>query len=180
MPKPVKRKVLFQSVKSLIAQAQQAVVRNVNTTMLLTYFEIGRMVVEDELQGKKRADYADETLKNLSANLIKEFGRGYSKTNLEYMCTFYQLYQIRLVQVKPLLVSHRNNKEGKRIAQTVSGQFRKNENQITRTLFGQLKFPFELTWSHYIQLLRIKNEDERNFYEIAILPSKAALAKQLL
>lgn len=166
MPKPVKRKVLFQSVKSLIAQAQQAVVRNVNTTMLLTYFEIGRMIVEDELQGKERADYADETLKNLSTDLTKEFGRGYSKTNLEYMAAFFQIYQGRMSLIKPLLPSQSQAKRQKPIAQTVSGQLGKSENQISQTLSGQFKFPFELTWSHYIQLLRIKNEEERNFYEI--------------
>ena len=54
-------KVLFHNIKSLIEEAQKHIVRNVNTTMLITYFEIGRMIVEHEQKGKRRAGYADET-----------------------------------------------------------------------------------------------------------------------
>jgi predicted nuclease of restriction endonuclease-like (RecB) superfamily len=165
MPKPVKRKVLFQSVKSLIAQAQQAVVRNVNTTMLLTYFEIGRMIVEDEQNGKGRADYAKEVLITLSNDLTAEFGRGYSVSNLEYMVGFYKNYQTRLYPASPLEIKRLTNADAEK-SQTVSGKLKKNEDQISQTVSGIFKFPFELTWSHYIQLLRIKNEEERNFYEI--------------
>ena len=98
MSKVSTRKKLFQSVKILIEKAQQNVVRNVNTTMLLTYFEIGRMIVEDEQQGKQRAGYAKETLSILSDFLVSEFGKGYSITNLEYCRKFYQVYSFRIPQ----------------------------------------------------------------------------------
>ena len=62
--------------------------------MLITYFEIGRMIVDDEQQGKHRADYAKQTLINLSTYLNKEFGKGYSLNNLQSMRNFYLTYQI--------------------------------------------------------------------------------------
>ncbi len=151
MSKVISRRRFFSSVKSIIEKAQLNVVRNVNTTMLITYFEIGRMIVDDEKMGKHRAGYAEETLKILSVYLTDEFGRGYSKSNLEYMTSFYLIYQNRLSP----------------IAQTVSGQLQKRQkNQIAQTLSGQSKIPFQLSWSHYVQLIKISNEDERNFYEI--------------
>jgi hypothetical protein len=56
--------------------AKSSIVRNINTAMLLTYFEIGKVIIENEQDGKDRAEYAKETLKNLSKQLTKEFGRG--------------------------------------------------------------------------------------------------------
>ena len=61
--------VLFKAVQTLINEARQHIVRNVNTTMLLTYFEIGRMIIDDEQKGNKRAGYAKEILVNLSTYL---------------------------------------------------------------------------------------------------------------
>jgi len=151
MSKVISRRRFFNSVKSIIEKAKVNVVRNVNTTMLITYFEIGRMIVDDEKMGKNRAGYAEETLKILSVYLTEEFGRGYSKSNLEYMTSFYLIYQNRLSP----------------IAQTVSGQLQKRQkSQIAQTVSGQSKIPFQLSWSHYVQLIKISNKDERNFYEI--------------
>ncbi|MGC4035284.1 MAG: DUF1016 N-terminal domain-containing protein [Chitinophagaceae bacterium] len=98
MSKAVSKNGLFRSVQTLIQQAQQNVVRNINTTMLITYFEIGKMIVEDELQGNKRANYSEQIVRQLSVYLTKEFGKGYSKSNLEYMRQFYKTYQNRIVQ----------------------------------------------------------------------------------
>ncbi|WP_423147868.1 PDDEXK nuclease domain-containing protein [Rubrolithibacter danxiaensis] len=136
---------LLQNIRSLIVEAQKIVVRNVNTMMVLTYFQIGKMIVEDEQQGQDRAAYADKTIVHLSKALSNEFGRGYSKSNLEYMRVFFITYQ-------------------NRITQSVIGQFEKSVK--TQLLIGQLKSAFSLSWTHYIQLLKIKDEDERDFYEI--------------
>ena len=62
--------------------------------MVKTYFEIGRLIVEDEQKGFERAEYGKETLKNLSVKLTKEFGKGFSATNLEQMRKFYKVYGI--------------------------------------------------------------------------------------
>ncbi|MBP7434353.1 DUF1016 family protein, partial [bacterium] len=74
--------------------ARQNVVKTVNQTMVYTYFEIGRMILEDEQHGKKRAEYGKQVLKELSAKLSKEFGKGFSERNLEQMRQFFLTYSI--------------------------------------------------------------------------------------
>ena len=163
MPNLTNRKNLFRSVKSLIQNAQQNVVRNVNSTMLLTYFEIGRMIVEDEQRGKQRAEYSKETLSLLSKFLHKEFGSGYSMTTLEYCRKFYQIYSNRI----PQSVIEELPKTNKRLSKPVKSGIAKIPQSVIEEFKTQaVQFPFKLNWTHYIQLLKIKNEDERNFYEI--------------
>ena len=64
---------LYSSVKHLIENAKNNIVRNINMTMIMTYFQIGEMIVEDEQSGRDRAEYSKETLKNLSKQLTEEF-----------------------------------------------------------------------------------------------------------
>lgn len=137
---------LFISVKQLIENAKSSIVRNINTAMLLTYFEIGKVIIENEQDGKDRAEYAKETLKNLSKQLTKEFGRGYSVDNLQWMRKFYLMYQNR--------ISEKYETVSRNSAEAVIYE------SVSRNSF------FSLSWSHYIQLMKIENSDERNFYEI--------------
>jgi len=149
MKKSPINKQLFNSIRNLILEAQSQVVRNINSTMVLTYFQIGHYISEDELKGKDRADYAEKTMRQLSIDLTKVFGKGYSKSNLEYMRQFYNTYQDR----------HR------RIVQSLTGQS-SNPVKIIQSPIGQSSSLFALSWTHYIQLLKIENAEERNFYEI--------------
>ena len=96
MAKIVSSRLLFLSIKEVIQQAQKHVVQSVNSTMVLTYFEIGRMIVDYEQNGKIRADYAKETLKILSDKLTNQFGKGYSIDNLERIRKFYLIYNKRI------------------------------------------------------------------------------------
>ena len=90
MDKQVRKgKMLFQTVRLLIEEAKGNVVRNINTTMLITNFEIGRMIVEEEQKGKHRADYAKKIIPQLSKDLTREFGKGYSSSNLSNFRKFY-------------------------------------------------------------------------------------------
>lgn len=86
--------VLFAKIADLLQSARQAVVRSVNQTMVYTYFEIGRMIVEDEQQGAARAEYGKQVLKELSAKLTHEFGKGFSVDNLQNMRQFYHTFSI--------------------------------------------------------------------------------------
>lgn len=122
----------------LLHSARQQMVRNVNFIMVQTYFEIGRMIIEEEQNGKERADYGKSLLKELSKVLTKEFGKGFSITNIQQMRNFYLVYQ------KQQTVSANSVKA---IQQTVTANF-------------------QLSWSHYLKLMRIDNENERKFYEI--------------
>ncbi len=83
---------LYLKIAGLLQAARQNVVRAVNQTMVYTYFEIGRMIVEDEQQGKERAEYGKRVLKELSEKLTKEFGKGFSVQNLENIRKFYLMY----------------------------------------------------------------------------------------
>ena len=125
-------------IVDLLQSARNKVIRTVNQTMVMTYFEIGRMIVEEEQDGKERADYGKQILKELSDVLSKEFGKGFSVDNLENMRRFYLVY-------------------GK--SETLS---RISESAISETSSRS----FDLSWSHYLKLIRIDDENERKFYEI--------------
>ena len=121
----------YNKVVDLLKEARKSVVRNVNKTMAHTYFEIGRIIVEEEQKGKIRAEYGKKILKGLSDRLKKEFGKGFSVDNLENMRRFYLSYSI---------------------SETVS-----------RIFDG---VDFQLSWSHYLFLIKIDNIEERKFYEL--------------
>ncbi|MFZ3138429.1 MAG: DUF1016 N-terminal domain-containing protein, partial [Thermodesulfovibrionales bacterium] len=82
-------KKLYENIKALLHEARSTIARNINTAMVMTYFKIGRMIVEHEQEGAKRAEYAKETLKSLSQKLTAEFDRGFSVDNLQRMRVFY-------------------------------------------------------------------------------------------
>jgi predicted GNAT family N-acyltransferase len=94
LSKDLQNKILFQQVAELLQNARHQVLRTVNSTMVCTYFEIGRMIVEEEQSGKDRAEYGKQILKGLSQQLTNEFGKGFSVENLDRMRKFYQTYSI--------------------------------------------------------------------------------------
>ncbi|WP_081795852.1 DUF1016 N-terminal domain-containing protein [Bacteroides stercorirosoris] len=81
-------------IKQLLEEARKQVVRQVNTTMLKTYFEIGRRIVEQEQKGEVQAGYGNYLIAELSKSLSASFGKGYSKRNIELMRQFYLTYKI--------------------------------------------------------------------------------------
>ncbi|WP_126653649.1 DUF1016 N-terminal domain-containing protein [Chryseobacterium aureum] len=85
---------LFQSVKEIVRQSREKVFRIANSTLLLTYWQIGKLIVEDEQQGKERAEYGKYTLKKLSEKLTLEFGKGFDESNLRNMRSFYHALPI--------------------------------------------------------------------------------------
>lgn len=133
----------FSQIVDLLQSARSNVVRTINQTMVLTYFEIGRMIVEEEQGGKERAEYGKQLLKELSKVLTKEFGRGFSETNLKQMRQFYLTYSISSTVLR---ISEKG--------QTLSDELQ------------TVPAKFNLSWSHYLKLMRIDDENERKFYEI--------------
>jgi len=167
----MKDKKLYGEIKQLIEQAKSFVVQNVNTTLVFTNFNIGRIIVENEQYGEKRAAYADKTLKNLSKELIKEFGKGYSERNLRAFRQFYLLYEVRNIWQSVIAKSGKTKSPVSKYKITQS-LIRQSEvaraKQITTAQLAVAQFSelFKLSWTHYIFLMRIENEEERNFYEI--------------
>jgi predicted nuclease of restriction endonuclease-like (RecB) superfamily len=86
---------LFSKIADLLHAARQHVVRTVNQTMVYTYYEIGRMIVEDEQQGKERAEYGKQILEDFAQRLTLAFGKGFSAVNLRQMRAFYLTYAIQ-------------------------------------------------------------------------------------
>lgn len=145
---------LFERIRSLVWAARQTVARGVDLVQVHTSFEIGRHLVEHEQQGGHRAGYGKGLLDDLAARLTAEFGRGFSRSNVALMRSFYLAYADRAA-----------------IVQTASGKSAASpaaalQRSIVQNASGQLPRPFALSWSHYVFLLGIKNNDERSFYEI--------------
>ena len=112
---------IFDNIKALIINSRNNIYNTVNTEMLHLYWNIGRIIMEIQ-QGNERAGYGDAVVDKLSQRLTNEFGRGFSKRNLERMRKFYICFPI---------------------ATTVSSQ---------------------LSWSHYLELIKINEEPKRKFY----------------
>lgn len=89
-----KNEQLYAAISSVLLQARQAVYRAVNFAMVTAYWEIGRLITEDELKCE-RAEYGKQVLKNLSQQLTKEFGKGFDERELRKMCQFYRSFSIR-------------------------------------------------------------------------------------
>ena len=82
----------YASIKELLEQARKRICRHINGEMVLTYWQIGKMIVEKQ-GGEDRAKYGDELITELSYKLTKDFGKGYTITNLKYMRMFYKTFK---------------------------------------------------------------------------------------
>ena len=83
---------IVKNVIDLLENTRKKVVMAVNQTMVLTYFEIGRMIVEEEQKGENRAEYGKKVLKILSKKLTEKYKKGFSLTNLKQIRSFYLVY----------------------------------------------------------------------------------------
>lgn len=117
----VQEKIIFQEIKEILQEAKNKVYKVANNAMVEAYWNIGRVIVEKQ-GGKDKAEYGTALLKNLSKEMTKEFGKGFTLTNLKYMRQFYLTFP----------KSH-----------ALSDQ---------------------LSWTHYRLLMRVENENARNFY----------------
>ena len=90
-----KKTSLYNKIASILEESRKFVATTVNTAMVQTYFEIGKLIVEEEQHGNIRAEYGKETIKKLSEKLTANYGKGFSVTNLKQMRDFYLTYQIR-------------------------------------------------------------------------------------
>ena len=85
---------VFNSIKTLMDKARNEVAREVNNILVKTYWEIGRIIVEDEQGHEQRAEYGKKLINDLSRQLTKEYGKGFSKSNLFNMRNLYLSYPI--------------------------------------------------------------------------------------
>lgn len=97
---------VLQEIKTVLDTARNNVARQVNNELLNTYWNIGRIICEYEQSDSARADYGKQTLRALSKELTKEFGKGFSVSNIQFMRRFYQTYQIQQTASVKLSWSH--------------------------------------------------------------------------
>lgn len=145
----------YKQVADLLTAARKYAKQQLDSIIVTTYFEVGRMIVEREQQGKKRAQYGAKLIKGLSDYLTEQYGRGFSVVNLKNIRKFYQVYAPSIGQSLTAL-SHNSGKS--------KPQMRGFDENAQK---GQsLSAQFKLSWTHYQILMRIENEDARRFYEI--------------
>ncbi|MGN1405286.1 MAG: DUF1016 N-terminal domain-containing protein, partial [Erysipelotrichaceae bacterium] len=125
----------LNKVSDLLQNARKNVKTAVNLAMVYTYFEIGKMIFEEEQHGDNRAEYGKHLLSVLSDYLTRNYGKGYSVDNLKLMRRFYRIYCYD------------------QIGETVFTQLK----NLPVTSTGR---KFYLSWSHYLKLMRIDNPDE--------------------
>lgn len=138
-------KMLCQKAVDLIDRARNTAIREVNLVQLLTYYTLGKWIVEVQQGGSGRAKYGKRVLETLSDALNHVFGKGYSVSTLTNIRKFYEIYK-------------------NRISAPMVTDFSEPNPQPLVTKFGN-DVPFRLSWTHYLILMRIQNEDERDFYE---------------
>lgn len=85
---------VYQNVRDILLKARHQAMQAVNAEMVRAYWEIGRTIVEQEQQGKARANYGAHLIRHLSARLTEEFGRGFDRSNLWHMKNFYNTFPI--------------------------------------------------------------------------------------
>lgn len=83
---------VYQQIREVLIEARSTAYRAVNSAMVLAYWNIGRLITEEEQQGQARAAYGKRLIKDLSRRLTDEFGKGFHQRNLWFMRNFYLAY----------------------------------------------------------------------------------------
>lgn len=86
---------LFITIREIVLKSRERVFRMINSALLETYWNIGKIIVEVEQSGESKAIYGKGTLKNLSKQLTLEFGKGFDESNLRNMRIFYISFPIQ-------------------------------------------------------------------------------------
>ena len=153
------RQMLYRRIREILDSARTGAARSVNIAQVCANWLIGREIVEEEQQGKRRAGYGEALLKDLSARLSTDVGKGWSVRNLEYCRSFYLEY--------PRLLG-----EGKtNAARSFSSlALPSDEGPIANAARAESwrsgRLHPNLSWTHYRMLLRVEKAEARSFYEI--------------
>jgi predicted nuclease of restriction endonuclease-like (RecB) superfamily len=138
---------LYQEIRLVLEAARAGAYRAVNAAMVQAYWQVGRLIVEHEQGGRKRAAYGAAVLDDLSQRLTGDFGRGFDVTNLRKMRQFYRMFEIRDAA---RLESGKPNRDAVRLNSGVE--------TIRHTACD------ELSWSHYRLLMQVEDPVAREWY----------------
>lgn len=146
---------LFERISALIEESRKEVATAVNIAEVYTKYEIGRYIVENEQEGKARAAYGKQVLPILSQKLTDKFGSGWSLETLKSARKFYAVYAPQATRSTALTKSAKGTGKTNLVNSV-------NQIQIAPAEPHQ----FVLSWSHYLVLMRIKDDGARSFYEV--------------
>ena len=146
-----KETIFVNDLRTIVSAARDASYRMANLMQVAQNWLIGRRIVEQEQQGKIRAEYGKHVVELASQVLTKEFGQGFSETQIRNFRKFYLTFS------------------GLRIQQTVPAEFRSRLASIQQTMPAEssdngIAMPVQLSWSHYERLIRVADPDARFWY----------------
>ena len=129
--------LFIDEIKQIVSKARQKAYSAINFAQVEANWLIGKRISEQELAGKDRAAYGQYIIRMLAQELTREFGNGFSLTNIKNFRKFYLLFN------------------DLPIGQTLSDQFSSPKSQTLSDL---------LSWSHYERIIRVENEHARAWY----------------
>jgi predicted nuclease of restriction endonuclease-like (RecB) superfamily len=191
MKHPVKNKDVYLRIRQILESARLTAARSVNTAQVMANWLVGREIVEEEQKGERRANYGEQLIAELSENLTRDYGSGYSIQSLKYIRQFYLTYS-RLVGNTEIGHALRGQSTGREFEATEKVHALRGKSsvvgipdalprkstapsvspglEIGHALRGQSWQPGRLhpnlSWTHYRTLLRVDKEEARSFYEI--------------
>jgi len=168
----MRKKPLYERIRQILESARTGVARTVNTTQVVSNWLIGREIVEEEQQGKHRADYGKQLVEDISTRLQGDFGKGYSALNLWLFRRFYLEYPD--MASMEILYAPRKESGASRMSDASRRKLDASVDQsgmiIGHALRSQSWKPGQLhpnlSWTHYRTLLRVDKRAARAFYEI--------------
>ena len=140
----------ISDIKAIVYTAKQKAYQAADLYQVVSNWLVGRRIVEQEQHGQERAQYGKHIVDLASEALTAEFGKGYSVVNIKSFRKFYLTFNNLLIGQT---VSAQSGND-----LTIKGQSVSAELELAKML------PSNLSWSHYERLMRIKNEDERDWY----------------
>jgi len=140
----------ISDIKAIVYTAKQKAYQAADIYQVVSNWLVGRRIVEQEQHGQERAQYGKHIIELASETLTAEFGKGYSIVNIKSFRKFYLTFSDLLIGQTPSAQSENGL--------TIKGQSVSAELELAKIL------PSNLSWSHYERLMRIKNEDERDWY----------------
>ena len=146
-----KETIFVNDLRTIVSAARDASYRMANLMQVAQNWLIGRRIVEQEQQGKIRAEYGKHVVELASQVLTKEFGQGFSETQIKSFRKFYLTFSNLQIQ------------------QTMPAEFKSRLRQIRQTMPAEsvtdgIALPVQLSWSHYERLIRVADPEARIWY----------------
>jgi len=139
---------LYSQIRQILDTARSSSYKAVNFLMVQSYWQIGKLIVEEEQNGSNRAKYGEELIKQLAERLKKDFGKGFTETNLKYFRQFYNTFPI----------SHALSDKSK-----IQKSHAPSDETAIQKSDSAMQIP-QLSWTHYRTLLKVTNKEARAFY----------------